>query len=287
MNPSRRLRAACLMALVLLVAAPWQLRARPAEEIVNGHPVPSGRYPFMVSLQSPGPKADNSYTSHFCGGALIDETHVLTAAHCVWTGTKAMPPMKLRILAGATRLRERTNREGELLTVRRIAVHPKYDQSDAYDVAVITLKRPAPVSGFISLPAAGDPRVTRPGTIATVSGWGSTRRAGGSAGYRPSYPRELRETSIPLIPDGQCAAEYRKAGIRNLNLRASVCAGGQHRDSCWGDSGGPLFIGGGAAPVQIGIVSWGIGCGRMDYPGIYTRLTNPDIAAFIRKEQTR
>jgi trypsin len=281
------LRHASLAALLLIASAPVALFARPAEQITNGTPVPDGRYPFIVSLQQPSPKANNAYTEHFCGGSLLDATHVLTAAHCVWTGEKAIPEAGLRVLAGATRLRTRVKREGELLAVERIAVHPKYKGIGPYDVAVLTLKRPAPVSEFVALPAAGDARSDLPGTVATVAGWGNTRRIGGSGGTRTNYPRQLREATVPVARAKRCNAAYHRAGIRNLNLRVALCAGGSHRDSCYGDSGGPLFTGGTTAPVQIGVVSWGIGCGMTGYPGIYSRLSNPAIAEFIQKELRR
>ncbi|MGI9254827.1 MAG: serine protease [Thermomicrobiales bacterium] len=272
------------MSVLAIALLPALAAGNPSSEIVNGKPVANGALPFIVSLQSPSPKAPDAFRDHFCGGSLIDPTHVLTAAHCVWDGSKAIAPTKLRVLVGATRLRESAHRSGQLLTVDRIEVHPKYGKNDAYDVAVIRLKNPATAGQFIALPAAGDPSAERAGMAATVAGWGSTRRDGGSAGDRTSYPRQMRQTSIPIVANGKCATEYRKAGIRNLNTRTAICAGGQHRDSCYGDSGGPLFTQINGAPMQVGIVSWGIGCGRMDYPGIYTRTSNPEISSFIQKE---
>lgn len=283
-------RAAAVAMLAALLACPAlsaPAEGGPSGEIVNGKPVPAGSYPFMVSLQNPNSKAANAYGNHFCGGTLLDATHVLTAAHCVWTGVKAVVPTKVRVLAGAGRLRERARREGVLLTVEHVAVHPKYFKSEAYDVAVITLKRPAPMTTFVTLPAAADAAADAPGTVATVAGWGSTRRYGGSGGDRTKYPRQLMETTVPIVGNGVCDRDYQRLGVRNLNLRVQVCAGGKHRDSCYGDSGGPLFTGSGAAPVQIGIVSWGAGCGETRNPGIYTRLTNPGIASFIQQELQR
>ncbi|MFM9108318.1 MAG: S1 family peptidase [Chloroflexota bacterium] len=282
-----RAAAACLAGMIVLAAAQAMAWGGPAGEIVNGKPVADGQYPFMVSIQGVSRKANNAYAGHFCGGALLDATHVLTAAHCVWDGTRAIPATKIRVLAGATRLRERVRREGQLLTVRRIDIHPRYGHSGAFDVAVLTLRRAAAVDGFMTLPAPGDAAADRPGAIATVAGWGSIRRVGGSAGQDPKFPRQLLETSIPVVANGTCERDLRRAGLKNVNLRVALCAGGEHRDSCYGDSGGPLFIEREGAPVQIGIVSWGIGCGTMRFPGVYTRLTDPDIARFVQRNLRR
>jgi len=77
----------------------------------------------------------------------------------------------------------------------------------------------------------------------------------------------LREVTVPIISNTQCSTYY--DGITARMLCAYVEGGG--KDSCQGDSGGPAVVDG---PLLVGIVSWGIGCARPNYPGVYTRVSS-------------
>jgi secreted trypsin-like serine protease len=84
---------------------------------------------------------------------------------------------------------------------------------------------------------------------------------------------KLRYTTVPTVPDGVCAAEYKKAGVQ-LVADEQICAGGHGADTCQGDSGGPMVRQNSRGGwVQVGIVSWGLGCARADYPGVYTQVS--------------
>ena len=94
---------------------------------------------------------------------------------------------------------------------------------------------------------------------------------------------------MPTIPDAECAAAYRRAGVE-LVQDESICAGRRGVDTCQGDSGGPMVrrdrLG---RWVQVGIVSWGVGCGRAAYPGVYTQVSHfaADIRAAIERSGPR
>jgi len=77
----------------------------------------------------------------------------------------------------------------------------------------------------------------------------------------------LREVTYPVITNQRCATMY--SGITSRML----CAYEPGKDSCSGDSGGPFFVTQGSEILQIGIVSWGIGCAGVGAPGVYTRVS--------------
>jgi trypsin len=96
-----------------------------------------------------------------------------------------------------------------------------------------------------------------PGRFAVVSGWGNTKESG-------KAPRILRKVRVPVIPQWECEWFYSPVNI-TTNM---FCAGFYGQDSCQGDSGGPIVSQG----RQIGVVSWGNGCGRSNFPGVYTNV---------------
>jgi secreted trypsin-like serine protease len=112
-----------------------------------------------------------------------------------------------------------------------------------------------------------------------VMGWGQTRE------NSLKQEQRLHYADVPIVADGNCAVAYRKAGV-TLVAEDSICAGTPAADTCQGDSGGPM-VGRDAAGdwVQVGITSWGLGCARDGYPGVYTQISKfrSDILAATRK----
>merc|ERR1712055_1264948 len=92
---------------------------------------------------------------------------------------------------------------------------------------------------------------------ALVSGWGTLTEGG-------QTPTILQKVTVPLVSDDACRDAYGASSI----LDSMMCAGEAGQDSCQGDSGGPLNCGG----KLCGVVSWGYGCARPDYPGVYTEV---------------
>ena len=239
-------------------------------EVVNGNPVPNGRYKFMVRLT-----IDIGPNVFACGGSLIDKQHVLTAAHCVDGGAR---PEGVTAQIGVTRLE--TN-QGVRRKVSRIFVHPDFSGEDnglQNDVAVLRLTEP--VKGKqIKLARVGDQGIDRTDVVTTVAGWGRIM-----SGVPFSF-RRMREANLEVDNIQQCAATYNtdpEYGPNAVDPSVSVCASAKGRDSCQGDSGGPLFRRIKDEWVQIGIVSFGEGCAEPGYPGVYTKLTAPEIGNFIR-----
>jgi hypothetical protein len=215
--------------------------------IVGGREVePAGKYPFVVTVFA-GP--------YLCGGALVAEDWVLTAAHCV----DGVSTSNTGVVVGRHDLRDN---DGETIDVADRWVHPRYGvpAEDSNDVALLELASPATLGAPVLLARPGDEAQYAPGTPATVAGWGATR-------YQGSISYTLQEVDVPIVSDQQCSIVY--GG--DFDADSMVCAGYDigGKDSCQGDSGGPLFIESGGSYLHIGVVSFGEGCAWAGYPGVY------------------
>jgi len=234
--------------------------------IVGGTESRQGDWPWAVVL---GTK--NTFSNRFsvqCGGTLLDQTTVLTAAHCF---DQAGGPNVVRL--GDHDIN--TSSDGAQavdVTIRRIIQHPGWDSNSLEnDICILKLSQPIQYSRDIrraclptqyrgqDLPSV----LARPQPI--VVGWGST-----STGTGPT--NRLRQAPVQMVTQQQCAQAYRQ--VSRVTIGATkLCAGEGTRDTCNGDSGGGLFsrnLGGGFAVV--GVTSFGVECARDDFPGVYTRV---------------
>jgi Trypsin len=271
-------------------------------------------FPFQVALYDP--HAGSVAAGFFCGGVIIDATHVATAAHCaIDEGTgRVTSPRDIAVLAGSGYLDEagQTPAAGAVEdAASATTLDPSYEPaSNDYDAAVIHLVRPlwqgsspppldgrsniAPIPVSAALAAAYANPDTAPAPIlATVSGWGDTRaESPGSQGLNGAYPANLQATQIPLVESSTCGNAYSGPLYPQPITPRMLCAGvqGGGRDSCFGDSGGPLVVDRGAparAPgdyVLAGLVSFGEGCAQAESPGVYTAVADPAIAAFLTSD---
>ncbi|MEU6809414.1 serine protease [Streptomyces sp. NPDC046831] len=229
--------------------------------VIGGFPVDVSQSPWTVALSSRD-RFGGTRAGQFCGGVAVGRTTVLTAAHCLGREVLGAPPTPdFRIISGRTDLFSRQGRE---IPVRRVWVNPRYDGAgNSGDFAVITLAEAVPASAVIGMAGPGDPAYV-PGTRALVYGWGDTT---GTA----AYARTLRAAPVHVLPDAECRRAYPGVADSAYVPETMLCAGekaGGH-DACQGDSGGPLV----ARGKLIGLVSWGIGCGRAGSPGVYTRVS--------------
>jgi secreted trypsin-like serine protease len=220
--------------------------------IVGGSNASAGQFPYQISLQ------DRS-GFHFCGGSLIGDQWILTAAHCI-DGQSAS---QLQVEIGM--LRQSTG--GEVITVAQVVKHPSYVAStNNNDMALLRLSRAASVGTKVALmDSANEATWSGGGDMATVSGWGTLSSNG-------STPDTLQFVQVPIVTNAQCQSAYPQENITNAMLCAGFIGQGG-RDSCQGDSGGPLVVDVNGVYAQTGVVSWGYGCADRRYPGVYARVT--------------
>ena len=243
--------------------------------VVNGTDVPDLRYPFMAAVHF---RNGGGFFSQGCGASLIDERWVVSAAHC-YTGAGGVGqrnPDDVALVLGTPNLNDTTDRIVSF--VSRIIVHPEYNAAaNLNDIALLELTEPVTSLETITLSREAN-AVPNDNETATVAGWGTTSETGG-----PS--RILQETDLPIVSTNACQSLYGNL----IDGPAHLCAGGQRSDSCFGDSGGPLFVSRGDQLVQAGVVSFGFGCARPGLPAVYARTSTyfdwisdfvPDLQAF-------
>ncbi|KAG5276903.1 hypothetical protein AALO_G00111090 [Alosa alosa] len=246
----------CLCVTLLLNTATGLPHLKPRSSIVGGEDAAPGQWPWMVYLQS-----TNGMKSYTCGGSLINTRWVLTAAHCVNSKNYHLKP----VVVGRLNLRDPIHWQ---YSVHRVLIHPGYhDNGDVLynDIALVQLKKSVVTSKLVepvALPTCQD--FFNTSSECWVTGWGKV------AENKPLGGRKtLQQVNLPLLDKDTCKKAY-----PSTNDEQHLCAGYMQggKDSCKGDSGGPLVCKSGKKFVQVGVVSFGRGCARRDYPGVYTRV---------------
>jgi len=226
-----------------------------AYRIVGGWDADKGEWPWMVQI--------TKYGDHHCGGSLIDDQWIVTAAHCfMYENNHDI----FELVIGEF---DRSKNEGteQRFKIAKLVDHKSFNSpSKANDIALIKLDRPVKYSKHaqkICLPKATDDFT---GTVCTVAGWGSMNP------YYVDFPQILQEVNVPMMSHMACSKKVYPFYTSN------VCAGFSYgtQDACGGDSGGPLMC---RSPGSrhwklAGVVSWGEGCALPNNPGVYTKVTD-------------
>lgn len=230
------------------------VNAANALSIVGGQEADVGEYPWQAALMFD--LGGERGLVQFCGGSVIDPEWVLTAAHCV--DDLVGRTNSLFTVIGRHRL---SSNAGQTIRVSEVIPHPNYNaRTSNNDIALLRLSQPTQAQAVsLDIPEFGT------GESVTVIGWGRT-----IDGDADSASDVLMEVAVPVVSQSQCRQAYGNSAITD-NM---VCAGQAGLDSCQGDSGGPLMIPQGGSFAQIGVVSFGIGCGSPGFAGVYARVSN-------------
>jgi secreted trypsin-like serine protease len=277
-----------LAALALAFALAPVARANVTPKIVHGTTADIKDFPFQVAVFA-------SAFGQICGGAIIDSTHVITAAHCLFdvsSPSEASDPANISVLAGTADL----NSGGTVDQADSVAFDPSYDPStNDFDIGVITLHDALPVGAidgtstiapitFINETDFSADQLLPANAV--VTGWGDTSPEPPG----PVAPSDtLMRATVPLVSDSMCASDY--SGVAPITQRM-FCAGDHNfgsgiTDSCQGDSGGPIVLDSDQSTpnppndyVLAGLVDSGQGCAQAGFPGIYDRMSNIALQSF-------
>jgi len=220
-----------------------------SNRIVGGVETEENEYPWQVGLVSA------SGSRPWCGGTLISDRHVLTAAHC----TAGSSPSSISVLVGEHRTDDSTFTR---VPLSAITDHPDYNSGTLdNDYSILTLAEPVEFSATIAPACLPSTNSDFAGVLATVSGWGTLSSGG-------NQPTVLNEVDVTVQSNAECNSAYGSGITDNM-----ICAADAGKDSCQGDSGGPLVAQENDKYTLIGVVSWGYGCAMPQYPGVYARVT--------------
>ncbi|XP_017468720.1 PREDICTED: serine protease snake isoform X1 [Rhagoletis zephyria] len=231
--------------------------------IVGGQVTNEGEYPHMAAL---GWTKIDEEIRWGCGGTLISERYVLTAAHC--STASENPPDIVRLGVPNLFL---ISTEAQDIRIAKIILHPKY-RSFAYyhDIALMKLAQRAKITPKVR-PACLWQLPDLDISTLVATGWGRTK-------FRGSRSDELLKVDLNMINQNLCKKLYKKERrLSNGILDEQFCAGHMTggKDTCQGDSGGPLHA---ELPelkcvkFVVGITSFGKFCAKSNAPGVYTKI---------------
>ncbi|XP_051025817.1 coagulation factor XI [Acomys russatus] len=224
--------------------------------VVGGTVSAHGEWPWQVTVYTTSPTQE-----HLCGGSIIGNQWILTAAHC-FPGVATSK--HLRVYGGIVNQSE-INEDTPFFRVQEMIVHDQYKMAESgHDIALLKLESTMNYTDSqrpICLPSKGDRNVLY--TECWVTGWGYT-------GSRNEIQSTLQKVKVPLVSNEECQSRYRRHKITDKMICAGYKEGG--KDACKGDSGGPLSCRHNGVWHLVGITSWGENCGQRERPGVYTNV---------------
>jgi secreted trypsin-like serine protease len=282
------LLSSLLTALGVWCQLPAAAMAEDTEMIVNGTEAPEGKYPWQVRLYS-----SMEDQGGFCGGSIIADQWILTAGHCATNGdhnagpTTAKNPADIVVGYGSLDRTKTIKIPAAKVIVRQDFLDKGLNGKG--DVALIKLK--TPISHAPAVPLADpdlDRKVAAPGKKVTVTGWGAVwdsedkdvnalvAELGSKAEMveKLNLPIKLREVELDVIDPEVCRASLSPLTVGDTEI--CIMRPGTPKGSCFGDSGGPLVAPADNARgfVQVGVVSWGVRCGRDGQPNVHARVSS-------------
>ncbi|XP_067458848.1 chymotrypsinogen 2-like isoform X2 [Thunnus thynnus] len=215
-------------------------------DIVNGEEARPHSWPWQVYLLLSG---------SFCGGSLINQNWVVTAAHC------SARESDLVVLGAHDRS---STEDVQKIRVGKVFPHPKFNKTSRWnnDIQLIKLASPAQINRRVSPVCLAETTDNVPaGITCMTTGWGQTSSNGDLA-------NRLQQAALPLLTNSECRRFFGSSITSKM-----ICAGANGTSSCSGDSGGPLVCQKAGAWTLVGVVSFGSAdCDTMS-PGVYARVT--------------
>ena len=256
-----------ILTVILASISVLNIKAQDIESITNGFPIEIQNVPYQVSIQN------KSNGNHFCGGSIINNKYVLTAAHCV-NGTNASD---ITLNVGFS-LQNNPGNNLQSYNARRIVIHPNYNNAtNDFDVAVIEIDGTFSFNNSvqpIELISTQNLASETIGNQVRVSGWGWT------VPNQSGVANQLQAVDVPIISNQQADNQLDISSPNHPELTQRMLSTGavgvERQGACHGDSGGPLvFRQNGQNDLQIGVVSWGVSrcVGGENSPSIYARLS--------------
>ncbi|XP_036973990.1 transmembrane protease serine 13a [Acanthopagrus latus] len=234
-------------------------RQQSTSRIIGGSVAKVGQWPWQLTLHFRG--------SHVCGGVLISPDFVLTAAHCFPRNNPAALSLRnWKVYSGVVSL---DSLPAVAYSVEKIILNEDYNnKTNDQDIALLKLTSQVTFNDKVQpacLPTSGQQFVQ--GTKCWTSGFGTTVAGSGTVS------RDLMEVTVDIIGRETCNSRAVYGGSVTRNM---ICAGDLNggKDSCQGDSGGPLVCQGTSRWFLVGITSWGAGCGEVNKPGVYTKVSS-------------
>ncbi|XP_059060363.1 chymotrypsin-2-like [Achroia grisella] len=225
-----------------IILAPYDFSYQESR-IVGGQDAPEGGIPYQASLRS-------KLNSHFCGGSILNDRWILTAAHC----TVGQSSRSMQVVVGTNSLKT----GGDRYSVDSIIIHQDYDSYlITNDVSLIKVTESIEFTDKIK-PIALPDHDTDAGASLLLSGWGRLS-------YPGFLPNQLQMINLTALSTERCQSLMNKINPVYETQICSLTKSGE--GACHGDSGGPLVEDG----RIVGIVSWGMPCAR-GYPDVYTRV---------------
>ncbi|KAM3622535.1 uncharacterized protein V6R79_026425 [Siganus canaliculatus] len=229
------------------------------QRVVGGEVSSANAWPWQISLQY----TSGGYWYHTCGGSLIQTGWVMTAAHCVDSGSYTY-----RVVLGEHDLQVNSGRE-QVISVSQIYIHPNWNRNNVangYDIALLRLSSNASLNSYVQLAALPSSGQILPNNNACyITGWGRTSTGGPAA-------VQLKQAYLPLVSYSTCSSSSWWGSTVNNSM---VCAGGGSDSGCNGDSGGPLNCLVSGRYVVHGVTSFvsSLGCNTYRKPTVFTRVS--------------